>query len=176
MKKLALVLVIITILTGCPSPQPPQPPEPNVTTTIDEQGKLLTAAISTGCTMSKTYTAINSYYPMLKPFIPANIPIVQILNTFHSALNLYNAAIITWADTKSQPKDFAQLQENLINLNNQLVPIIQQILDAARKSKDAGAVQAANNIDEVNMKGVFSCTIEEFKLVAETVKGLPVLS
>ena len=177
MKKLIVLLMAITLLTACPSPNVPTPPDDGVTTTVEGQSVILSTAINTGCTLSNTYVQINSYYPFIKPFIPANISgtITPILNAFHSALNLYNSSVLAWVETKNEPANFVQLQENLVALNNQLVPLIQQIIDIAKKSKDTTAIQSAENLD-TKMKGVFSCTIEDLKSLANRVKELPVLS
>ena len=72
-------------------------------------------------------------------------------------------------------QNFKQLQENLIELNNQLVPLIRQILEAAKKAKQEEPVKAVEDLDALKMKGVFSCTVDEFKAIAEQVKALPVL-
>lgn len=180
MKKFVVLLAALAIMAGCNQPPVVTPPDTVTVTVAPEQGKLLTAAINTGCTLAKTALSIDSYFPMVRPFIPANIlnTAIPVLNGFNSALKLYMAAVITWSDTKTAPTDFDQLKANLLKVKDEAMPIIQQIIALINKPKADDVLMdkgmALKTI--IEEKAMFSCTIDEFKAYSIQVKELPVIS
>ena len=172
MKKLIVLFILLTFL-GCNKPPEVIPP-PGTVTVPPEVSKILQAALNTGCSVGKVYAAVDSYLPYIRPFVPANImsTAVPILNTFHNALNLYMAAVITWSDTKTAPQDFDALKVNLLKVRDEAMPLIQQII-ALATGKPKGVVEAAANTKAVvEAKAMFSCSIDEFKTMALQIKDL----
>jgi hypothetical protein len=174
-----IFLIILAALTIMPACQQPAQPPGETTTAIEEQSVLLTGAINTGCTLSKSYIIIDGYWQTIHPFIPANVlgNIVPIVNAYHAALQVYNDAVVLWSDTRKEPDDFAQLKQNLITINDSLIPLINQIIAAVNKANNAAAKDGAANISQaINNKGAFSCTIDELKALNIQLKTLPLLS
>jgi hypothetical protein len=183
MKKLIVMLMVVGLMfVGCNKPPAVTPPDTGTETTITEStsSKLLQVALNTGCSIGKVYVAVDNYLPFVKPFVPANImeQAVPILNTFHSALNLYMAAVITWSDTKTAPTDFDQLKTNLLKVKDEAMPIIQQILALINKPKEPKALLAEGNVKVAitQEKAMFTCDITEFKSLTTKIKELPVIS
>lgn len=183
LKMAVVVCALITclFLAGCN--KPPEivtPPNTGTVTVAPEQSKLLATALNIGCSTGNIFVAVTNYLPFVRPFVPANImeQAVPILNTFHSALNLYFASVITWSDTKTAPTDFDTLKTNLLKIKDEAMPIIQQILALINKPKEPKALLAEANVEKsiVTDKAMFSCAIDEFKALSIQIKELPVIS
>jgi hypothetical protein len=165
MKRLLFLFVALAIVvSGCNKPPEVTPPA--------EDGafvpsNILVKAINTGCTTTKFYMTINSYWGFVRPFLPASITSVAVpaINLFRAGLRSYNDAVIAWYDGKKEPTNFEQLEKDLLALKESIMPIIQEIMALINKDKpDAGAVVATKEMkDTIEEKAMFSCTIDELK-------------
>ena len=173
------LLIVPFLMFGCD--KPPEVIPPDGTSTIVAVPAALTAAINAGCTASKTYILVDSQWLLIRPFIPATIlpNVIVACNVFQKSLNLYNAAVIAWSNNKTEPTNFAQLKADIKTAQEALMPLIAQIAALMHKAKSP-ETSALKAIDEINSniteKGIFSCTIDEFKAIAAQLKALPVLS
>lgn len=181
MKKFVVLLAVLAIICGC-NPTPSNPP----TSTIPADGEfvpsdLLVKAINTGCAVSDFTLTVNNYWFIVKPFLPANIagPAVLGINTLVMGLKAYNSAVIAWYDGKKDPTNGQQLQDDLLKLKADLMPIIQQILALIPQKPEASgdAVLATKQMEKtISEKGIFSCTFDQFKAKAAQVQALQPIS
>jgi hypothetical protein len=180
MKKfLAILMIIVALFVGCSKPTTP-PAEPPVV----EISKPLTIAMNLGCTLTKGYILFDGQWATIKKYVPAAITgqIIPIANTFAAALKLYDSAVITWFDTKSEPSNFLQLRDNLLKLKDDLMPLIAKIQEIIKQKQ--AAEKAVQPIDEVmtlfgavkSEKGLFTCTIDDLKALNEQLAKLPAIS
>ena len=182
MKKLiALLLLLVVFLSmpfiiGCEN-KPTQPPP------VDEVvlPAALTAAMNTGCATTKAYILVGTQWNMIKKFIPSALAgqVSPVLNTMQAVLALYNDAVITWADLKTEPLTFAALSAKIAQLKSDLDPLIAQIQAALKKKDNAEAKADLTTINEalslLTAKGIFSCTIFDLKALNVQLKAIPAI-
>jgi len=178
MKKIVVLFALLAIVcSGCNSPTTPPPPPENG---VFVPSPLLTKAVNLGCTTTKFFMTVHSYWGFVRPFIPANVTSIAVpaINLFKAGLRSYNDAIIACYNNKKDPTNFEQLEKDLLALKESVMPIIQEIMTLINSNKPSDTTVNATKEMKATMesKAMFSCTIDELINMNDKLKTLPDIS